>query len=79
LNYEGMSVERVMDWYDRSAPPFREGKKRKEFPDAFVFAMLEKYLDDHKEEPASQLSGRRAQRCGCDSATSLEDRMLLAR
>lgn len=43
LGYEGIDVGRVMTWYDDVAAPFREGKKRKEFPDAFAIAILEKF------------------------------------
>lgn len=32
-----------MKWYESILPPFREGKKRKEFPDAFAIAILEVY------------------------------------
>lgn len=32
-----------MQWYDKSEAPFREGKKRKEFPDAFAVAMIDSY------------------------------------
>lgn len=43
LNYEGVDVAEVMRWYDHVTPPFREGKKRKEFPDAFAIAILSTY------------------------------------
>ncbi len=36
-----------MQWYDSVSPPFREGKKRKEFPDAFAVAILETYARQH--------------------------------
>jgi hypothetical protein len=48
LGYRGINVELIMDWYDTSTPPFNAGKKRKEFPDAFAVAMLEKYVKEHK-------------------------------
>jgi hypothetical protein len=35
LNYDGMNVAKIMNWYDAGEPPFDKGKKRKEFPDAF--------------------------------------------
>ncbi|MFZ1830298.1 MAG: PIN domain-containing protein, partial [Candidatus Competibacteraceae bacterium] len=42
LDYSGV-MKTVMQWYDRVTPPFREGKKRKEFPDAFAIAIVEAY------------------------------------
>ncbi len=43
LNYADIDVAEVMRWYDKVIPPFREGKKRKEFPDAFAVAILAAY------------------------------------
>jgi hypothetical protein len=43
LGYELVDIKMVMGWYDRVEPPFREGKKQKEFPDAFAIAMLAAY------------------------------------
>ncbi|NNU45239.1 PIN domain-containing protein [Ramlibacter montanisoli] len=40
LDYEAINLRDVMHWYDTLTPPFREGKKRKEFPDAFALAIL---------------------------------------
>jgi hypothetical protein len=48
LGYDGLNVATVMGWYDRADAPFREGKKRKEFPDAFAIAMLEAYSQKEK-------------------------------
>lgn len=48
LGYQGMNINLIMDWYDTSTPPFNAGKKRKEFPDAFAVAMLEKYVEENK-------------------------------
>ena len=47
LGYESVDVKTVMNWYDRIAAPFGEGKKRKEFPDAFAVAILEAYAAKH--------------------------------
>ncbi|WP_202729989.1 PIN domain-containing protein [Achromobacter xylosoxidans] len=41
LDYSTVNLKAVMHWYDHITPPFREGKKRKEFPDAFAIAILE--------------------------------------
>jgi PIN domain len=38
LGYDGIDMKQVMDWYDQQQPPFGEGEKRKEFPDAFAIA-----------------------------------------
>lgn len=43
LGYEDIDLKQIMGWYDRCAPPFGQGKKRKEFPDAFALAALEGY------------------------------------
>jgi len=42
-----LDVKRVMLWYEMTTAPFREGKKRKEFPDAFS-AMLKAYAAKEK-------------------------------
>lgn len=41
LGYDNVNIERVMRAYDIGMPPFGEGKKRKEFPDALAIAILE--------------------------------------
>jgi hypothetical protein len=38
LDYKDISLPEIMDWYDQKQPPFGEGEKRKEFPDAFTIA-----------------------------------------
>jgi hypothetical protein len=47
LGYDGINVAKVMTWYDEIKPPFGQGKKRKEFPDAFAIAILDKFAADH--------------------------------
>jgi hypothetical protein len=49
LGYKDIDVSDVMNWYDEIAPPFAEGKKRKEFPDAFAIAILEAHAKMHQE------------------------------
>jgi hypothetical protein len=44
IGYENVILSRVMQWYDRIEPPFSEGKKRKEFPDAFALDSLVSYV-----------------------------------
>lgn len=41
LDYSDVNLKMVMRWYEQVTPPFREGKKRKEFPDAFAIAIVE--------------------------------------
>lgn len=45
LGYEEVSVPKVMSWYDDARAPFGEGKKRKEFPDAFAIEILSIYAE----------------------------------
>lgn len=45
LGYEQVDLRQIMDWYDRSQAPFREGKKRKEFPDALAIQIVERYSE----------------------------------
>jgi hypothetical protein len=40
LDYKAIDLSTVMNWYDSVRAPFAEGKKRKEFPDAFAIAAL---------------------------------------
>lgn len=39
LNYEGVNLMEIMDWYDKQRPPFSP-KKSKEFPDALALSSL---------------------------------------
>lgn len=43
LHYDGIDIKSLMEDYDRCVPPFAEGEKRKEFPDAFAIAILAHY------------------------------------
>lgn len=43
LSYEGVELQTIMKWYDSVEPPFGNGKKRKEFPDAFAISILDNY------------------------------------
>ena len=45
LAYDGISIERVMQWYRWGFAPFGKGAKRKEFPDAFAIASLALYAN----------------------------------
>jgi hypothetical protein len=44
------SVGNIFDWYFAAKPPFGEGQKKSEFPDAFVIASLEKWCADNGEK-----------------------------
>ena len=44
LEYEGVNLKEVMNWYDRQRAPFGSGKKRREFPDALALASLLSYI-----------------------------------
>ena len=46
LGYGAINMSEIMDWYDRKTPPFGEGKKRKEFPDALAIAQVRDYAND---------------------------------
>jgi hypothetical protein len=48
LNYDGITIAKVMNWYDATEPPFDKGKKRKEFPDAFAIAILSAYAEQNQ-------------------------------
>ncbi|MEQ1871014.1 MAG: PIN domain-containing protein [Vicinamibacterales bacterium] len=48
LGYQGLDVAKVMQWYDKAEAPFKEGKKRKEFTDAFAIQMLDAYAQKAK-------------------------------
>lgn len=43
LDYAGINIAEVMNWYDQVKPPFGLGDKAKEFPDAFSLAALHAY------------------------------------
>lgn len=43
LSLSDVSLSEVVDWYFKIQPPFAEGKKSKEFPDAFVVSSLDAY------------------------------------
>lgn len=47
LGYDMLNIKEVMDWYDLIHAPFREGKKRKDFPDAFAISMIDAYAEKH--------------------------------
>lgn len=44
----GGKVEEVFNWYFDGDPPFGQGKKKHEFPDAFVLSALDDYNKEHE-------------------------------
>jgi hypothetical protein len=42
------NLERVLEWYFDRKPPFGDGKKSKEFPDALVTSVLDKHCVERK-------------------------------
>ena len=44
----GGKVEEVFSWYFDGDPPFGQGKKKHEFPDAFVLSALDDYNKEHE-------------------------------
>lgn len=40
LDYDGVDLRDIMDWYAQERAPFDPGKKRKEFPDAIALSSL---------------------------------------
>lgn len=46
LGYKKTNITEIMNWYDMKTPPFGEGRKSKEFPDAFAIALVRDYSKD---------------------------------
>jgi hypothetical protein len=70
LGYEGVKVDKVMAWYSSATPPFREGKKRKEFPDAFAVAILAEYAKKN-DCPVAVVSADKDFKLACDRFSNL--------
>jgi len=49
ISVDKVSINSVFDRYFNHKPPFSEGRKKLEFPDAFVLAALEKWCKDNEE------------------------------
>ena len=52
LGYGDIDMKQVMDWYDQKEPPFGNGAKQKEFPDAFIMAATVAYTKARKSKVA---------------------------
>ena len=70
LDYSSVNLKTVMQWYDRVTPPFRAGKKRKEFPDAFAIAIVEAYAR-HTGSSIAVVSDDTDMKLACDRFPSL--------
>lgn len=70
LDYSSVNLKMVMSWYDRITPPFREGKKRKEFPDAFAIAIIEAHARKSGDSIAV-VSDDTDMKLACDRFSSL--------
>ncbi|TGC14792.1 hypothetical protein CRU79_15220 [Escherichia sp. E4385] len=46
LELESVSVDKIMNMYFNCLPPFQEGKKKHEFPDAFTLLAIENHLPE---------------------------------
>lgn len=71
LGYADIQLERVMDWYDRCAAPFGEGKKRKEFPDAFALAALDAHAQKTPERCIAIVSADHDFKLACERYPAL--------
>jgi hypothetical protein len=52
LGYGDIDMKQVMDWYDQKQPPFGDGPKQKEFPDAFIMSSTVAYAKKRKTKVA---------------------------
>lgn len=50
IEYSKLDISEVFDKYFAKEPPFGEGQKKDEFPDAFALLMLEKWCAKHKRK-----------------------------
>jgi hypothetical protein len=70
LGYKDVQLSTIMSWYNLSSPPFGEGKKRKEFPDAVSLAILDNYAKKNNETVAV-VSDDSDMQAGCDRFQNL--------
>jgi hypothetical protein len=70
LNYDGIDINKIMNQYNLIKPPFGEGKKRKEFPDAFAFESLSLYAHKNRISIAI-ISCDSDFKAACEQSTSL--------
>jgi len=70
LGYEKINVDEVMNWYEEKKAPFGDGKKGREFPDAFALAAIKEYAIKNKIDVAI-ISRDKDFEQACDSYTYL--------
>ena len=68
--YEGVDLHEIMHLYDGKQPPFGDGKKRKEFPDALTLAIARAYAQKQQQQVAV-ISGDNDIRTACKSHMNL--------
>jgi len=49
LDYVEMNIEKVFEAYFNNSPPFKEGNKKHEFPDAFSMEIVRKWCEENNE------------------------------
>ena len=49
IDLANANAEKIFDSYFNLKPPFSEGRKKSEFPDAFAIQALERWCEDHDE------------------------------
>ncbi len=47
IESNGVNIDEIFDKYFETIAPFKEGKKKSEFPDAFILASIEKWCADN--------------------------------
>lgn len=50
IDYSGVEVEKIVNSYFKKEPPFGNGGKEKEFPDAIIMAALEEFCKKNAQE-----------------------------
>lgn len=77
LGYDGLDLNELMNWYDTQSPPFGSGGKRKEFPDAFAIAIVERFARERGIYVAV-VSDDKGLKAACDRYTNLSHFMELS-
>lgn len=70
LSINDVSPEEIFSKYFQNQPPFKDGKKKHEFPDAFTLAVLEK-LGKAEGQPVYVVSGDSDMKSACQKSEDL--------
>lgn len=70
LDYSGVDLREIMDWYFRQKAPFGSGDKRKEFPDALAFVAVRDHAAAAKA-PVAVISRDKDLRDACEDESGL--------